>query len=37
MGQELPGKAAAESKEQGDLWASLWTRAVSTVLIHLAE
>lgn len=37
MGQELPGRAAAESKEQGDLWASLWTRAVSNVLIHLAE
>lgn len=37
MGQELPGKVAAVSKEQGDLWASLCTHTVSTVPIHFAE
>lgn len=34
IGQEMAGREASESKEQGNLWASVCKRAVSTMLIH---
>lgn len=34
IGQEVAGKETSESKEQGNLWASVCKRAVSTMLIH---
>ena len=30
----MAGKEASESKEQDNLWASVYKRAVSTMLIH---
>ena len=34
IGQEVAGKEASESEEQGNLWASVCKRAVLTMLIH---